>query len=221
MVKTQPFETHYEQYDAWFDENESIYESELLAVKSLLPSEGHRVEIGVGSGRFASRLGIKEGVEPAAGIAKLACARGISVKQGTAESLPLPDNTYDVVLLVTTLCFVDDVGETFAEAYRVLKSGGCIVLAFIPKDSPFGRFYERIKDDDEFFRVATFYSNQEVFAALKKAGFAIDRTAQTLTGPPERANERLEEPSPGHDRGSFVVVRAVKNTAESSRPSGN
>lgn len=213
MEKTQPFETRYELYDAWFDKNRILYESELRAVKSLLPPEGNRVEVGVGSGRFASKLGIKEGVEPAAGIARLARARGIHVKQGTAEALPLPDAYYDAVLLVTTLCFVDDVEKTLAEADRVLKPGGCVVLSFIPKDSPFGRLYERRKEEDEFFQVATFYTKQEVFDALKKAGFAIDRTAQTLTSPPEMANEKVEEPSPGHDRGSFIVVRAVKGEA--------
>jgi len=218
MAKTQAFERHFEQYDAWFDENERIYASELLAVKSLLPSQGRRVEIGVGSGRFASRLGTKEGVEPAAGIAKLACARGICVRQGTAEALPLPNAVYDVALLVTTLCFVDDVNQTFAEAYRVLRADGCIVLAFIPKDSPFGRFYDQIKDSDEFFRAATFYTKQGVFAALKKAGFVIDRTVQTLTSSPQAANKTVEEPSPGHDRGSFIVVRAVKRrTPENNR----
>ena len=211
MTKTDAFERHYTQYDAWFDDNENIYKSELLAVKSVLPLGGRRIEIGVGSGRFASRLGIDEGVEPAAGIATLACKRGISVKQGVAEALPLPDNTYDAALLVTTLCFVDDVGETFTEVFRVLKPGGCVVLAFIPADSPFGRLYERTKDGDEFFRVATFYSKREIFEALEMAGFAIDRTVQTLTGPPETANEDVEAPSPGHDRGSFIVVLAVKS----------
>jgi len=211
MAKTLPFEIHYEQYDKWFDQNEKIYESELLAVQSLLPSEGNRIEIGVGSGRFAARLGIREGVEPAAGIAKLACARGICVKRGTAEALPLPDAAYDAVLLVTTLCFVDDVKRTFAEAHRVLKANGCIVLAFIPKDSPFGRFYDQIRDSDEFFRAATFYTKQAVFGALRKAGFAVNRTVQTLTRSPQVANDTVEEPSPGHDRGSFVVVRATKH----------
>ena len=216
MAKTRAFETHYEEYDAWFDENEAIYESELLAVQSLLPAEGNRIEIGVGSGRFASRLGIKEGVEPAVGIAKLACARGIGIRQGTAEALPLPDAAYDVVLLVTTLCFVDDIHRTFAEAHRVLTAGGCVVLAFIPKDSPFGRFYDRIKDSDEFFRAASFYTKREVFTTLKRAGFAVERTVQTLTTSPQAANRSVEEPSPGHDRGSFVVVRALKR-----RTSGN
>jgi SAM-dependent methyltransferase len=210
MSKTEPFETDYEAYDAWFDDNQDVYESEVLAVRRLLPHSGRIVEIGVGSGRFASRLGIPEGVEPAEGIAALAAARGVRVLLGSAESLPLSNGTCDALLYVTTLCFVDDVGRTFAEAFRVLRTGGCVVLAFIPKDSPFGELYERQKDEDPFYRLATFYAKEEVFVALKRAGFRVVKTVQTLTGRPEQAKGSVEEPSAGHDRGSFVVVRAVK-----------
>ena len=210
MPNTEPFETKYEEYDSWFDENEQIYESELLAIQSLLPTNGDRVEIGVGSGRFASRLSIELGVEPAKGIAKLARARGIEVRCGAAESLPLDSDSYDVALSVTTICFVDDVNQALAEARRILKPGGCIVLAFVPKDSHFGELYEANKESNDFYRMATLYTKEEVFAALERARLRIERTVQTLTRPPTEANDRIEEPTPGHDKGSFVVVRAIK-----------
>ena len=210
MSKTEPFEKDYEAYDAWFDENRNIYESEVLAVRSLLPRSGRIVEIGVGSGRFASRLGIPEGVEPAVGISTLAAARGVRILRGCAECLPLGNETCDALLYVTTLCFVDDVDLTFREASRVLKPGGCVVLAFIPKDSRFGTLYGRLKQEDAFYRDATFYTAKEVLAALEKAGLRLVEAVQTLTGQPETANESVEAPSPGFDRGSFVVLRAGK-----------
>jgi len=40
--------------------------------------------------------------------------------------------------MVTVICFLNDVGKALSEAYRVLKSGGCIVIAFIDKNSPIG-----------------------------------------------------------------------------------
>ena len=205
-----PFETDYAIYDAWFEENDNVYRSELLAVEALLPKEGRRIEVGVGSGRFASRLGIAEGIEPAAGIATLARARGITVIQGTAEELPLEDGSVDVLLYVTTLCFVSDMQKAFQEAHRVLRPGGCAVLAYIPKESPFGTLYEETADRDPFFKLARFYTQGEVKGALVEAGFQIDRAVQTLTGPPERANERVEPPIEGDDRGSFVVLRALE-----------
>ncbi|MCX6095666.1 MAG: class I SAM-dependent methyltransferase [Candidatus Bipolaricaulota bacterium] len=217
MSRTEPFEKEYELYDAWFDENQNVYESELLAVRRLLPTGGRIVEIGVGSGRFASRLGIAEGVEPAERIAALAEARGVRILRGCAECLPLGNETCDALLYVTTLCFVDDVDLTFHEASRVLKPGGCVVLAFIPKDSRFGTLYDRLKQEDAFYRDATFYTAKEVLAALEKAGLRLIEAVQTLTGPPETANQTVEAPSPGLDRGSFVVLRAGKAEKRSSR----
>jgi len=60
MKRIAPFEKHAKEYDAWFDENKLVYLSELEAVKSMLPEGGTGIEIGVGTGRFASQLGIKQ-----------------------------------------------------------------------------------------------------------------------------------------------------------------
>lgn len=210
MKDQNPFETHYCEYDAWFANYDKTYQSELLAVQELLPERGDWVEIGVGSGRFASRLGIKTGVEPADGIATLAKERGVTVLKGRAEALPLDDESVDAAFLITTLCFVDELDRTFIEAFRVLRPGGAVIVAFIPKDSQFGELYKRIADKDRFYKRATFYTKEEVFKAMTGAGFLIDRTVQTLTGLPERANDAVEAPIEGHDKGSFIVVRAYK-----------
>lgn len=208
MKQDNPFDTHYREYDAWFDEHPSIYRSEIGAIEAVLPERGEWVEIGVGSGRFASRLGIPVGVEPADGIATLARARGILVLKGRAEALPIADRSCDAAFLITTLCFVDDVDRTFAETARVLRPGGAVVVAFIPAGSQFGRLYCRIAETDRFYRSARFYPTSTVFAALEQAGFRIERSVQTLTGDPARADDAVEAPSEGSDRGSFVVVRA-------------
>ena len=57
------FNKHYKKYDAWYDKHSHAYLPEVEAVKSLLPKKGKGLEIGVGTGRFASALGIKYGVE--------------------------------------------------------------------------------------------------------------------------------------------------------------
>ncbi len=59
------FDEHAEEYDRWFDEHPAVFQSELEALKKVLPEKGTGLEIGVGSGRFAERLGIQYGVEPA------------------------------------------------------------------------------------------------------------------------------------------------------------
>ncbi len=210
MKDQNPFETHYCEYDAWFDSYDNAYRSELLAVQELLPAKGDWVEIGVGSGRFASKLGIKTGVDPADGIATLAKKRGITVLKGRAEELPLDDESVDAAFLITTLCFVDELDRTFTEAFRIIRPGGAVIVAFIPRDSRFGELYSRIAGEDRFYRLATFYTKEDVFAAMSHAGFRIERTVQTLTGSPEQANDAVEPPTEGSDKGSFIVVRANK-----------
>jgi ubiquinone/menaquinone biosynthesis C-methylase UbiE len=48
--------------------------------------------------------------------------------QGTVASLPFPGATFDRVLAVTVLCFVDDVAPAIAEMARVLRPGGRLVI---------------------------------------------------------------------------------------------
>ena len=88
MAKFNPFENYAQKYDEWFDKNKFVYESELQAVKELLPRSENGVEIGVGSGRFAAPLNIKLGVDPSKELGKIAKKRGINIISGVAESLP-------------------------------------------------------------------------------------------------------------------------------------
>ena len=46
----------------------------------------------------------------------------------TAETLPMPDNTFDTVVSTMTLCSVSDAGAVIGEVYRVLKPGGRLLF---------------------------------------------------------------------------------------------
>ncbi|ASJ16744.1 methyltransferase type 11 [Thermococcus chitonophagus] len=208
MAKIKPFEEHRDRYESWFERNKLAYLSELNAVKEVLP-EGECVEVGVGTGRFAAPLGIKVGVEPSKKMAEVAEKRGIKVIPGVAEDLPFEDSSLDCILMVTTICFVDDPEKTIREAYRVLKPGGYLIIGFVDKESPIGREYEEKKDKSLFYREARFFSTQELIRLLKKQRFVIDRIVQTLF---HRLNEikEVESVKDGYGEGSFVVIRARK-----------
>ena len=103
MAKTEPFDKHLDQYEEWFFENHYAFQSELAAIRKALPDSGKGIEIGIGSGKFAVPLGIKEGIEPSKTMREKAMERGLSVIDGVAENLPVPDNSYDFVLMVTTI----------------------------------------------------------------------------------------------------------------------
>jgi SAM-dependent methyltransferase len=209
MPKIGPFETHTERYDEWFETNRCAYESELQAVASMLPRSGLGVEVGVGTGRFAAPLGIKLGVEPSTSMAAVARQRGIDVIEAVAEDLPFANAMFDFVLLVTTLCFLDDAEASFLQASRVLRKGGSLTVGFVDRERRVVRLSQRRKAASLFYREIRFYSVDEVICLLENAGFGEFDCAQTLFHELHRlkAPERVR---PGHGQGSFVVLRGTK-----------
>jgi SAM-dependent methyltransferase len=209
MTRTAPFEAHHQRYEIWFEKHHAAYISELLALRPFVPFEGYGLEIGVGSGRFGSPLGVKVGLDPSPAMLAYAAARGITVVAGTAENLPFKDQTFDHALVVTTICFVDSAAGMLAEAHRVLKLGGRLAIGFIDRESAIGRDYLAHQAESVFYREATFYSAEEVKRLLLRAGFAIDAWAQTLARTLPETWE-LEALRPGRGQCAFVVVSASR-----------
>ncbi len=209
MPRTEPFELFAEDYESWFERHKNVYLAELRAVKPHIPDSGLGVEIGVGTGRFAEPLGIKIGVEPSDRMAEIARKRGISVIKGIAEDLPFPDSSFDFALMVTTICFVDDPIKAISEAYRILKPGGRLIIGYVDRESPIGKLYERNRFKSRFYRVAKFYSTDEIVDMMRGAGFSDFQFTQTIFEPLDEVTE--DEPvRPGYGEGSFVVVSGVK-----------
>jgi SAM-dependent methyltransferase len=97
---------------------------------------GSRVlDIGCGSGEFLAlleRRGARPtGIDPAPGM--IALARSLvpdsDVRLGSAEELPWPDGSFDVVAAVNSLQFADDILGALAEAARVAVPGGFVAIA--------------------------------------------------------------------------------------------
>jgi SAM-dependent methyltransferase len=207
MPRVAPFESHHERYEAWFGKHEAAYISELLALRPFVPCEGRGLEIGVGTGRFAGPLGVQVGVDPSPAMLAYAAARGIETVEGTAERLPFADASFDHVLVVTTICFVDSPAAMLAEAHRVLKPGGRLVIGFIDRESALGQHYLAHQQESVFYRDATFRSAGEVERLLLEAGFSIDGWWQTLSRPLPETRE-IEAMRPGRGQCAFVVVSA-------------
>jgi ubiquinone/menaquinone biosynthesis C-methylase UbiE len=142
-------------------------------------------------------------------MAKVAMERGIEVRFGVGENLPCKDSSFDFILLVTTICFLDDVSAALREAYRVLTAGGYILVGFINRESLLGKAYEKRKQESEFYRDATFLSVDEVVIHLQRAGFRDFVFRQTIFQNPEEMKQP-DPVRPGYGEGSFVVVRAKK-----------
>jgi ubiquinone/menaquinone biosynthesis C-methylase UbiE len=209
MPKILPFEHHADEYEDWFTRNRLAYESEIRAIRSLYPEAGLALEIGVGTGRFAAPLGIELGIDPCLSMSNIAQRRDITVIGGVAEALPFKNELFDITLMVTTLCFLDDVEGSLREMFRVSKPHGYAIIAMIDRDSPLGKAYEKRKQKSVFYRDADFYSAGEVIALLEKVGFGEFDVAQTIFRDPSEIIE-IEPVREGLGEGSFVVIRGQK-----------
>ncbi len=207
------FEQFAQEYDRWFDAHPAAYESEVEALRRFIPARGIGLDIGVGTGRFSIPFGITVGVDPSVSMAAIARSRGVEVLIASAERLPVESEQFDFALMVTTLCFVDNPHAALAEAYRILKPDGSLLLAFIDRQTQLGKVYEAMKSSDKFYRDATFYSASEVLDLLRQACFGKFQTCQTIFSHPDA----MTTPDPiknGHGEGAFVVVCSIKQPKE-------
>ena len=141
-------------------------------------SEGMTMlDIGCGGGATLKRLlkrsaggkayGIdlsEESVGKARRLNKRLLGSLVFVEQGSAESLPWADETFDVVTAVETVYFWPDLPKCFLEVKRVLKPGGqfAIMLEVIASDSAWTGVVEGM----------TVRSPEELSDMLGQAGFS-------------------------------------------------
>lgn len=118
------------------------YRRRTLQLAGLKP--GMRVlDVGMGTGlvarQAASIVGDPSsitGVDPSPGMIRSAkLPAGVTVVEGRAEQIPLPDSGFDFLSMGYALRHVSDLSIAFAEFHRVLKPGGkvCILEITPPK----------------------------------------------------------------------------------------
>jgi len=171
------------------------------------------MEVGVGSGRFAAPLGIKFGVEPSKKMAEIARKRGIEVVETTAEEMNFEEE-FDFILMVTTICFVKDSLKTIQNCYRALKKGGYLLIAFVDKNSPLGKTYEKNKNRSKFYAPATFFSKEDIINLMKKAGFSEFECKENLYGD---TLDNLKFEINDCNGGAFKVIRGRKLTVKNEK----
>ncbi|MDY7018634.1 MAG: class I SAM-dependent methyltransferase [Chloroflexota bacterium] len=209
MAIIEPFEQHYIEYENWFEKNRFAYQSELAAIKGFIPNHKRGIEIGMGTGRFATPLGVEIGIDPSAKMREIAKSYGLEVYGAVAEALPFSDSSFDFALMVTTICFLDDVEAALKEVYRIVKPAGSLIIGFIDKNSPLGKLYQQHKKRSVFYNVATFYAVDEIVSQLEKSGFNHFNFVQTIFHNLAEISD-IEPVKTGYGQGSFVVIRAIK-----------
>ncbi len=208
------FERLASKYDAWYDGpvGRIAFPLEVEVLRPLLESSPKPwLEIGVGSGRFARELGVEVGIDPALKPLILAKKRSVTVIGAVGEKLPFRNASFGAVLIVVTLCFVEEPIAVLNEARRVLFRDGSLVLGMVFADSPWGEFYRRkALEGHPFYKVARFLSRSELRQMLELTGFRLVAARSTLRQPP---SDNLLRPEPVLDGdypdAGFVGWKAV------------
>ena len=102
----------------------------------------------------------------------------VRVLPGTAEALPLEDESVDAVVASLVLCTVPDQAAALAEAHRVIRPGGEL------------RFYEHVHADRQPLRAVLAFADRsriwptiaggchptrDTLTAIKSAGFTVEK----------------------------------------------
>lgn len=176
-------------YDDWYDtpEGHAIFQEEAQCLRHLTDDySGRWLEVGVGTGRFASELGITHGIDPSPPMAAIAKRRGVVVQVGCVEQLPFRDCGLDGVLIALTLCFVMNPELALLECSRILREKGRLVVGTIPADSPLGRAYiQKGAEGHPVYSRARFRTVAETIHYAEQAHFRLLKSCSALLGKPD------------------------------------
>ncbi|SDG09711.1 Ubiquinone/menaquinone biosynthesis C-methylase UbiE [Methanolobus vulcani] len=212
-MKKTVYDIHAKNYDSWYDRNSAVYASEIEAIQKLMPSCSGKnsIEIGVGTGRFASKLGINYGIDPSVSMLEISASRGVRCIKGVSEWLPVKSSSMGLALIVTSFCLMD-ANMTLEEVHRILSTEGYFIIAFVEKNGILGEKYRKKASKSRFYRNVVFRTTENIISMLKEHGFGDITVMQTLFKPLNQI-QRPEEAEEGFGRGSFVVIKAkcIKN----------
>ncbi|MCD6257192.1 class I SAM-dependent methyltransferase [Candidatus Aerophobetes bacterium] len=212
----QVFDKLYLRYDEWFDTfpGREIFELELECLKNSLKEVPKPwLEVGIGTGRFAKALGVDFGVDPSIEMLKVALKRNLKVTKATAEHLPFGERSFGGVIMVVTLCFLDNSLEALRESFGILRKGGILVLGIVPGKSEWGKFYlKKKREGHPFYSVAHFYTIKESIEIAEKAGFKLEGVFSTLfEGPEDITHIKSYPPKPElKEEAGFACIKMRK-----------
>ena len=156
--------------------------SDLLADRPL----GALLDIGTGTGRmlelFASQADSAIGIDRSSEMLRLARVKleaagveGASLRQGDMYALPLSERSADSIILHQVLHYAQQPGAAIAEAARVLRPGGLLlVIHFAQHDR------EELREKDAHLRLG--FADDAIRGWFSAAGLELERTERLEGG---------------------------------------
>lgn len=221
---SEVFDPWPEKYDQWFETPVGRlvkgYECELL-LRMLKPARGEFIlDAGCGTGVFTSDF-LEAGAEvvglelsrPMLGRAMVKNrGRRFLPVQGDMRNLPFGEASFDKVVSVTAIEFIEEAKVAVEEMFRVTKPGGIIVVATLNSLSSWAhRRGEAGKKGHPIFRHALFRSPEEMAELSPVEGIVQTAVHFEKTDDLDLARKIERE---GMDRGlktgAFLAVRWIK-----------
>ncbi|MEW6325628.1 MAG: methyltransferase domain-containing protein [Nitrospirota bacterium] len=227
------FNTLAARYDAWYRTplGSLAHALELDAILSLAgvkPGE-RAMDIGCGTGIYTVELAQRGahviGVDPSMEMITIAREKlrqaGLTGRFvcGSAEALPFRSGKVDLVLAVTSLCYMHSPDRAIEEMRRALQPGGRLVLGELNRFSLWA-FLRRLKGlfRETIYNQAHFWSRQELERLLRPNNFHLNAVRLLLYFPPIPSRTFLKRYRffevvlkkllPG--TGAFIVLRAER-----------
>jgi ubiquinone/menaquinone biosynthesis C-methylase UbiE len=208
-----------EKYEGWFATPQGAlvrkYEGELL-LDLLKPRPGEFIlDAGCGTGVFTfdvlSRetgvIGLDISLPMLRRAGRKAGRFALPMVLGDMLHLPFPEESFDRVMSVTALEFIEDAQGAFEELFRVTKRGGGIVVATLNSLSPWAaRRKKKAKEGQSIFEKAIFRSPDELRSLASIEGVIRTAIHFQKEDPPAMADEIEREGRRRRlDTGAFVA----------------
>ena len=158
----------------WFVGRRAILETFLRQIVQSLKSEIENpriLDVGCGTGanlEMLSQFGSAEGVDVSDEALEFCRKKGLTVRKGLAETLPYPDETFDITTALDVVEHLDDDIAGLKEMHRVTKRDG-YSLIFVPAFM----WLWGVQDDISHHRIR--YTRKQIVERLEKAGFTVER----------------------------------------------
>jgi ubiquinone/menaquinone biosynthesis C-methylase UbiE len=116
-----------------------LFEKMDATLDEQLKGQGKVLEVACGTGYYLNRLRSMgydvTGLEPAQGMRERAMGKnpGVTVHDGIATELPFADDTFDAVVSIELLRYLEaaDIKQAYTEMFRVLKPGGLLMVTLV------------------------------------------------------------------------------------------
>jgi SAM-dependent methyltransferase len=147
---------------------------------------GSMLDVGCGRGdlllRFAEAGWSATGLDISESAVQAARELGVQASVGTIDTAPLPDASFDLVVMNHALEHLHDPVGAFGHAHRLLRDGGSLIVAVPNWDSRLRRWFGTNWMPLEVPRHLTHFSPKALHLAAAQAGFRRSRTRTYVLG---------------------------------------